>query len=102
MLTLFVLPLIYFYEKIFFLVSDVSLLELTDTNSPLLKELSDKAPGTFNHSLQVANLSEACASEINANILLTRVGLYIMILVKLKDLIFFLKIKKVVSRLMTN
>lgn len=74
MLTLFVLPLIYFYEKIFFLVSDVSLLELTDTNSPLLKELSDKAPGTFNHSLQVANLSEACASEINANILLTRVG----------------------------
>ena len=74
MLTLFVLPLIYLYEKIFFLVSDVSLLELSDTNSPLLKELSDKAPGTFHHSLQVANLSEACANEINANSLLTRVG----------------------------
>jgi putative nucleotidyltransferase with HDIG domain len=69
-----VLPLIYLYEKIFFLVSDVSLLELSDTNSPLLKELSDKAPGTFHHSLQVANLSEACANEINANSLLTRVG----------------------------
>ena len=74
MLTLFVLPLIYFYEKIFSLVSDVSLLELSDTNSALLKELSDKAPGTFHHSLQVANLSEACANEINANVLLTRVG----------------------------
>ena len=74
MLTLFVLPLIYFYEKIFSLVSDVSLLELSDTNSALLKELSDKAPGTFHHSLQVANLSEACANEIGANVLLTRVG----------------------------
>ena len=50
-----------------FLVSDVSLLELTDTNSPLLKDLSDKAPGTFYHSLQVANLAEAAANEIEAN-----------------------------------
>ncbi len=71
---LFVLPLIYIYEKAFGLVSDVSLLELTDTNSLLLKELSDKAPGTFHHSLQVANLAEAAANEINANTLLTRVG----------------------------
>ena len=71
---LFVLPLIYIYEKVFGLVSDVSLLELTDTNSPLLKELSDKAPGTFHHSLQVANLAEAAANEINANTLLIRVG----------------------------
>ena len=71
---LFVLPLIYIYEKVFGLVSDVSLLELTDTNSSLLKELSDKAPGTFHHSLQVANLAEAAANEINANTLLTRVG----------------------------
>ena len=71
---LFVLPLIYIYEKAFGLVSDVSLLELTDTNSSLLKELSDKAPGTFHHSLQVANLAEAAANEINANTLLIRVG----------------------------
>ena len=71
---LFVLPLIYIYEKAFGLVSDVSLLELTDTNSLLLKELSDKAPGTFHHSLQVANLAEAAANEINANTLLIRVG----------------------------
>jgi putative nucleotidyltransferase with HDIG domain len=74
MLTLFAQPLIYLYEKIFGLVSDVSLLELSDTNSKLLKELSNKAPGTFHHSLQVANLAEAAANEIGANAMLVRVG----------------------------
>jgi len=74
MITLFVQPLIYIYEKLFGLVSDVSLLELSDTNSRLLKELSNKAPGTFNHSLQVANLAEAAANEIGANAMLVRVG----------------------------
>ncbi|MCZ4319826.1 HDIG domain-containing protein [Aequorivita viscosa] len=72
--TLFSHPLIYFYEKIFGLVSDVSLLELSDTNSKLLKELSNKAPGTFHHSLNVANLAEAAANEIGANSMLVRVG----------------------------
>ena len=72
--TLFVHPLIYIYEKVFGLVSDVSLLELSDTNSKLLKLLSDKAPGTFNHSLSVANLAEAAANEVGANSLLARVG----------------------------
>jgi len=72
--TLFAHPLIYFYEKVFGLVSDVSLLELSDTNSKLLKELSNKAPGTFHHSLNVANLSEAAANEIGANSMLVRVG----------------------------
>lgn len=72
--TLFVQPLIYAYEKLFGLVSDVSLLELSDTNTLLLKELSDKAPGTFHHSLNVANLAEACANEIGANAMLIRVG----------------------------
>lgn len=74
MITLFVQPLIYIHEKIFGLVSDVSLLELSDTNSRLLKELSNKAPGTFHHSLQVANLAEAAANEIGANAMLVRVG----------------------------
>lgn len=74
MITLFAQPLIYIYEKIFGLVSDVSLLELSDTNSKLLKELSNKAPGTFHHSLQVANLAEAAANEIGANAMLVRVG----------------------------
>jgi len=72
--TLFAHPLIYFYEKIFGLVSDVSLLELSDTNTKLLKELSNKAPGTFHHSLNVANLAEAAANEIGANAMLVRVG----------------------------
>lgn len=72
--TLFVQPLIYIYEKLFGLVSDMSLLELSDTNSKLLKELSEKAPGTFHHSLNVANLAEAAANEIGANAMLVRVG----------------------------
>ena len=74
LITLFAFPLIYIYEKIFGLVSDVSLLELSDTNSTLLKELENKAPGTFHHSLNVANLSEAAANEIGANSMLVRVG----------------------------
>ncbi|WP_438712136.1 HD family phosphohydrolase [Aquimarina muelleri] len=72
--TLIVHPLIYAYEKIFGLISDVSLLELSDTNSILLKELSNKAPGTFHHSLNVANIAEAAANEIGANAMLVRVG----------------------------
>ena len=72
--TLFVQPLIYAYEKLFGLVSDVSLLELSDTNTKLLKELANTAPGTFHHSLNVANLAEASANEIGANAMLVRVG----------------------------
>ncbi|NND61587.1 MAG: HDIG domain-containing protein [Flavobacteriaceae bacterium] len=74
LITLFAFPLIYIYEKIFGLVSEVSLLELSNTNSALLKELSNKAPGTFHHSLNVANLGEAAANEIGANSMLVRVG----------------------------
>lgn len=74
LVTLFAFPLIYAYEKMFGLVSEVSLLELSNTNSDLMKELSNKAPGTFHHSLNVANLSEAAANEIGANSMLVRVG----------------------------
>ena len=66
--------LILLYEKLFGLVSDVSLLEYSNTNSKLLKRLADKAPGTFNHSMQVANLAEAAANAVNANSLLVRAG----------------------------
>jgi cyclic-di-AMP phosphodiesterase PgpH len=72
--TLFVLPLIYVFEKMFGLISDESLKELSNTNSKLLRELAEKAPGTFQHSLQVANLAEASANEINANAMLVRTG----------------------------
>ena len=72
--TLFVMPLIYVFEKMFGLVSDESLKELSNTNSKLLRKLAEEAPGTFQHSLQVANLAEACAIEIKANAMLVRTG----------------------------
>ena len=65
---------IYVYEKIFGLVSDVTLLELSNTNTKLLRKLNEKAPGTFQHSMQVANLAEAAANEIGANSMLVRTG----------------------------
>jgi putative nucleotidyltransferase with HDIG domain len=86
---LFVQPLIYTYEKVFGLVSDLSLLELTDTNSKLLKELANVAPGTFHHSLNVANLAEAAANEIGANALLVRVGALYHDIGKMKNPIYF-------------
>jgi len=81
--------LILIYEKLFGLVSDVSLLELSNTNTKLLKRLADKAPGTFNHSLQVANLAEAAANEINANALLVRAGALYHDIGKLMNPFFF-------------
>lgn len=87
--TLFVQPLIYAYEKLFGLVSDVSLLELSDTNTKLLKELSNKAPGTFHHSLNVANLAEASANEVGANAMLIRVGALYHDVGKMKNPTFF-------------
>lgn len=71
---LFTYPIILLFEKIFGVTTDFTLLELGDTNQALLKDLMNKAPGTFHHSLQVANLSESAASAINANPLLVRVG----------------------------
>lgn len=87
--TLFVQPLIYIYEKFFGLVSDVSLLELSDTNSKLLKKLSNEAPGTFHHSLNVANLAEAAANEIGANAMLIRVGALYHDIGKMKNPTYF-------------
>ena len=87
--TLFVQPLIYIYEKLFGLVSDVSLLELSNTNTKLLKELSNKAPGTFHHSLNVANLAEASANEIGANAMLARVGALYHDIGKMKNPTYF-------------
>ncbi len=67
-------PLIYLFEKIFKLVSNTKLTELCDTNNTLLRTLADKAPGTFQHSLQVMNLADAAARSIDANVLLVRAG----------------------------
>jgi putative nucleotidyltransferase with HDIG domain len=73
-LTLLSYPLIPLLEKIFGLTSDITLVELSDLDKPLLKMLSIKAPGTLQHSLQVANLSEAAAKAIDANALLVKVA----------------------------
>ena len=91
MAMLFAQPLIYIYEKVFGLVSDVSLLELSDTNSKLLKLLADKAPGTFHHSLNVANLAEAAANEIGANAMLVRVGALYHDIGKMNDPTYFIE-----------
>ena len=74
MLAVAIYPLIYLFEKIFNLVSSTRLEELADTNNRLLQELSEKAPGTFQHSLQVMNLADAAARSIDANVLLIRAG----------------------------
>lgn len=74
MLTLFSFPLIFVFEKIFGFTSDVSLLELSDTNRKLLRELASRAPGTFQHSLQVANIAEEAIYLIGGNALLVRTG----------------------------
>ncbi|CAN5260596.1 HDIG domain-containing protein [soil metagenome] len=73
-LVLLVYPLIFVFEKLFGFVSDVTLLELADTNNPLLRELAEKAPGTFQHSMQVANLAEEAIRRIGGNTLLIRAG----------------------------
>ncbi len=74
LLTLFSYPLIYIFERTSGLPTDFSLLELSDTNSPLLRQLNIAAPGTFQHSLQVANLSEEAINIIGGNSLLVRTG----------------------------
>lgn len=67
-------PFIYLFEKVFGLVSNSRLLELADTNNKPLRLLAQKAPGTFQHSLQVMNLADAAARSIDANVLLVRAG----------------------------
>ncbi len=71
---LFAIPILYIYEKLFSLLSDTTLLELSDTNNKLLRQLSEKAPGTFQHTLQVANLAEKGTHAIGGKTLLVRTG----------------------------
>ncbi len=74
-LLLFVVyPLIYIFEKLFGFLSDVTLVELSDTNHPLLRKLAENAPGTFQHSIQVGNIAQEAAYKIGANPLLVRAG----------------------------
>jgi len=73
-LVLFAFPIIYVLEKVFGMVTDISLLEYADTNNQLIRDLASKAPGTFQHSVQVANLAEEAIREIGGNPLLVRAG----------------------------
>jgi len=74
LISLLAYPLVYAFERMFGITSDVTLMELTNTNSKLLRDLAFKAPGTFQHSLQVANLAEAAIFKIGGNALLVRAG----------------------------
>ena len=74
MLTIGCYGLIYLFEKIFHFISSITLVELTDINSDLLHQLAEKAPGTFQHSMQVSNLASEAAKAIGANSLLVRTG----------------------------
>ncbi|HAF29997.1 MAG TPA: transmembrane HD family protein [Bacteroidales bacterium] len=73
-LVLLAYPLIYIFEKTFGFLSDLTLMELSDTNQKLLRTLAEKAPGTFQHSMQVANLAEEAIHKIGGNPLLVRTG----------------------------
>lgn len=84
-------PLIYLIEKLFRFDSDFTLLELSDLNHPLLRELSDKIPGTFQHSLQVANLAEEAIYYIGGNTLLVRTGALFHDIGKLKHPRYFIE-----------
>jgi len=84
-------PLIYFFEKVFGFLSDLTLIELSDTNRPLLKSLAEKAPGSFQHTVQVANISEAAANEIGANPLLVRAGAMYHDIGKMNNPSFFIE-----------
>lgn len=74
LLLLTIYPLIFIFEKTFNLLSDLTLIELSDLNQPLLRKLAEQAPGTFQHSLQVANLAVEAIYEIGGDALLTRAG----------------------------
>lgn len=83
--------MVYLIERAFGFVSDITLLELCDTNQPLLLELAAKAPGTFQHSIQVANLAESAAAEIGANTLLARAGAMYHDIGKLQNPFYFVE-----------
>ena len=74
LLTLLSYPLIYIFERLFGLTTNLTLMELSSTNNPALRELSRRAPGTFQHAMQVANISEDIVAEIGGNALLAKVG----------------------------
>lgn len=88
-LLLFAYPLIYILEKMFGYISNVTLIELANTNNKVLRNLSELAPGTFQHSMQVSNLASEIAIKVGANPLLARTGAMYHDIGKMKNPAFF-------------
>jgi len=88
-LLLFVYPILYVMEKTFGFISDITLIELSNTNNPLLRRLSEVAPGTFQHSIQVGNLAAEIANKIGANSQLVRTGALYHDIGKMTNPIYF-------------
>ena len=86
---LFAYPLLYLVEKLFGFTSDITLIELSNSNNDLLRRMSEIAPGTFNHSIQVANLAGEIANKIGANATLVRTGALYHDIGKLSNPIYF-------------
>jgi putative nucleotidyltransferase with HDIG domain len=84
-------PLIYMFEKVFGFISDATLMELSDTNQPLLRKLAELAPGTFQHSLQVANLAEDAVFHVGGNPLLVRAGALYHDIGKMEEPMYFIE-----------
>lgn len=90
-LTLFSYPVIFIFEKLFGMITNVTLMELSNTNNKLLRELALKAPGTFQHSMQMANLAEEAIHEIGGNPLLVRTGAMYHDIGKMGDPLYFVE-----------
>lgn len=88
-LLLIAYPMMYIIEKMFGFVSSVTLFELSNTNRGLLRDLSEIAPGTFQHSITVGNLAAEIANKIGANALLVRTGALYHDIGKMKNPVFF-------------
>ncbi len=89
LLLLFIYPLFWVMEKVFGFISDVTLVELSNINNTLLQKMSEEAPGTFQHSMQVANLASEVAKKIGANPQLVRTGALYHDIGKLERPVFF-------------
>ena len=89
LITLLAYPLIYIFERVFGLTTNLTLMELSSTNTPALRELSRHAPGTFQHSMQVANICEDLINEIGGNSLLAKVGALYHDIGKVESPLFF-------------
>ena len=91
MLTVALYPVVYLFERVFNLVSTTRLVELTDTNNKLLRELNAKAPGTFQHSLQVMNMADEAGHSVHANVPLLRAAALYHDLGKMRNPLCFIE-----------